>query len=435
MKSVFHTNAANQSYVKDVPLKMLYNHCRTGNADMVQHLFHQHPHLLDHASAFDEFALHLACENGHLNVVKRLMQARPSINVLACDAYAFKAACARGHLEVAQHLHACVVAGVTGASGIPKVPNIPNHVYVNAFQEACGNGHLSVALYLLDLFVEHDIHVCVLNEDAFQAACKNGHLAVVQMLLKMNPKLDVAAHHGLALRLACQNRHRATVTWLLNDVQVHVHVLSKKGEYEKEDKKEDERLKKLESVFRQACYMGELEIAEMLLEAIPHINVFAKNDRAFYVACENRCLHVVNWLCVLYPNRYNYTLVQEDKSNTNTNTNNNATCLYVKKQYQIRPLVNNHAALCIHNVLRGAATNANANSTNEDACASCVAKENKKRNQVQLVMTRVATDGHAPVFVIFKKKTTNEEKKQKKQKKQEKKEQKAIKSRKAKQAK
>jgi ankyrin repeat protein len=59
-----------------------------------------------------------------------------------------------------------------------------------------------------------------------------------------------------------------------------------------------------EEVFRWACEEGYLEVAKWLLEVNPDIDISAKDDLAFRTACEEGHLEVAKWLQSLFPERY-----------------------------------------------------------------------------------------------------------------------------------
>ena len=53
--------------------------------------------------------------------------------------------------------------------------------------------------------------------------------------------------------------------------------------------------------FAEACKTGNIDVAKLLLQLKPNINVSAKNEEAFRYACRNGHLHVAQWLLQLKP--------------------------------------------------------------------------------------------------------------------------------------
>ena len=61
---------------------------------------------------------------------------------------------------------------------------------------------------------------------------------------------------------------------------------------------------KNEEVFRVACEQGYLLVAQWLLSVKPNINISGKNEEVFRVACIQGRLLVAQWLQSLKPNLY-----------------------------------------------------------------------------------------------------------------------------------
>lgn len=221
----------------------------------------------------DEQYFRVACENGHLDVAKRLfslsesaqsgiggnavasseqsslsgsaqsgnkVSLRKNINISSYDEYAFRGACENGHLKVAQWL----------LSIKPTIDISSTDEY--AFRYACANNHLNIAQWLLT--IKPTIDISAYNDDAFSGACKNGYLEVAQWLLKIKPTIDISVNNENAFLLACVNEHLHIVQWLLT--------------------------------------------------IKPTINISVDNDIAFKVACIKGCIKIAQWLQNLLPNKY-----------------------------------------------------------------------------------------------------------------------------------
>ena len=157
----------------------------------------------------------LACQYGHIDVVKILHNAEPKdvqvvLNVLDFqDTYrkqtAFMLACQNGHIDVVKFLLEALDY---------KQVNAKDNSDNTAFMWACGNGHDDVVKLILDNSERKQIELNTTNcqrRTAFMLACKYGHKKVVKLLLahssdSKNIELNVEDRHGqTAFMLACYN--------------------------------------------------------------------------------------------------------------------------------------------------------------------------------------------------------------------------------------
>jgi len=110
-----------------------------------------------------EWALRLACANGHLEAVKLLDQLSGSkLNYAALDNYAFKKACVNGHVEMANF--------------VLKKTHIEDLSAIYAMTIA----HGQLDIIKQGFFIRCD------QKQAFNVACRNGHLNIVKWLLEQN---------------------------------------------------------------------------------------------------------------------------------------------------------------------------------------------------------------------------------------------------------
>lgn len=141
-----------------------------------------------------------ACENGELEVVKRLLQIKPYIDISYDNENAFRTACTNGHLEIAQLL-------------LQIKPNIDISAENNfSFVRACYYNHLEVAQWLIQ--IKPDIDISVKNDFTFSRACANGKLEIAKWLLSIKPNIDIFAEDSYAFNLACINGHLEVAQWL-----------------------------------------------------------------------------------------------------------------------------------------------------------------------------------------------------------------------------
>jgi len=161
-----------------------------------------------HAIA-DKKVFRWACENGHLEVAKWLLQLgnemSSPIDIHGHDEHAFRWACANGHLEVAKWLW------LLGNEISSPIDIHAHDEYV--FRCACKEGHLEIAKWLLLLGNEMsspiDIHAR--DEYGFECACMNGHLEVAKWLWQLGNEIsspiDIHADNEYAFEYACMNGH------------------------------------------------------------------------------------------------------------------------------------------------------------------------------------------------------------------------------------
>jgi len=141
----------------------------------------------------NDYAVRLASENGHLEVVKYLVE-QQGANIRACYDYALRYASYNGHLEVVKYLY-------DKGADIHTCNN-------DAVCCASYNGHLEVVKYLVEQGA--DIHAC--NDYALCCASQNGHLEVVMYLVEQGA--DIHAEDNYALCCASQNGRSKVVEYL-----------------------------------------------------------------------------------------------------------------------------------------------------------------------------------------------------------------------------
>lgn len=157
-------------------------------------------------SAFDNYAIRTAAENGEYKVVEALL-ADDRVDPTACDNYAIRIASEKGHLEVARVLFAH-----------PKVDAFLSRpgsfVSHDAIHFAEQNGYDHVARLLKTVPV--DPSAC--DNYAIRFAAENGHLEIVRLLMS-HPKVDPTDRDNEAVELAKENNHHDVVSLLTgNDV-------------------------------------------------------------------------------------------------------------------------------------------------------------------------------------------------------------------------
>ena len=159
-------------------------------------------------SADNNFAFRHACLNGHLEVVKWLVEIHPSTKY---DNKGFVYACWYAHLEVAKWL---VVIN-------PSAEYFYDCCYDSAFVNACSRGYLEVAKWLVDIKPSAEyLSACCYNS-AFIDACSNNHLEVAKWLINTYPQLNIFANNNEAFRNACIYKHIEVARWLVEICPYH----------------------------------------------------------------------------------------------------------------------------------------------------------------------------------------------------------------------
>ena len=163
----------------------------------------------------EDYGFTLACENGHLKIIKFLMSLNNKPNIHANNEYGFRLACENGHLKIIKYL-----------MSLDDKPNI--HAYnENGFRWACENGQLEVIKYLMSLDDKPNIHAQ--NENGFRIACKNGQLDVIKFLMSLDDKPNIHAVVENGLQSACENEHLEVAKYLSTICDEYELVIDENG--------------------------------------------------------------------------------------------------------------------------------------------------------------------------------------------------------------
>ena len=208
-------------------------------------------------------SLHLACEHGHLDIVKYLLETLPYTedyidNKDSSGHTALHLACKHGHLEVIKYLLA--------QGSDPKGKNFSRQT---ALHLACQHGHLEIVTYFLETLPLTEDYID--NKDssghtALHLACKHGHLEVIKYLLAQgsDPKGKNFSQQT-ALHLACQHGHLEIVTYFLETLPLTEDYIDNKDHLS-------------QTALHLACHEGHLKIVEQLLihrSSIAHTDIYS----------------------------------------------------------------------------------------------------------------------------------------------------------------
>jgi hypothetical protein len=129
------------------------------------------------------------------------------INISANDEDPFRHACEKGHLELAKWL-------LQISKEREKDIDISIHNELN-FHQACNNGHLEVAQWLFQVSKERgqEINISVYNEMPFRRACREGRLDIAQWLQSLKPYLYVIEYDENGNYKDYTIRRKAEANW------------------------------------------------------------------------------------------------------------------------------------------------------------------------------------------------------------------------------
>ncbi|KAJ3333186.1 hypothetical protein HDU76_010790 [Blyttiomyces sp. JEL0837] len=182
-----------------------------GHADVVTYYHGFHGTGRFNAAGWNNQAFILACNNGHHQVVRILVQVN-GIDPSARQNEPFKMACANGHTEVVKLLLE------TGAVDATADNNY-------AIRYAAANGHVSVVRLLLQVA---NVNVSANENEAFRYACIKGTAEVVNLLLKTGrvvklllklPDVDVTVFKNRPLQYTVRN-WRVEVVKVLLEIEI-----------------------------------------------------------------------------------------------------------------------------------------------------------------------------------------------------------------------
>eukprot|EP00742_Colponemidia_sp_Colp-10_P008419 GILJ01009119.1.p1 GENE.GILJ01009119.1~~GILJ01009119.1.p1 ORF type:complete len:538 (-),score=53.13 GILJ01009119.1:69-1682(-) len=189
-------------------------------------------------SAWNNYAIGLASQNGHIAMVNRLLQ-DSRVDPSADDNYAIAFASVDGHVAVVDRLledprvdpSAAEIIQLSSANGhVAVIHRLLQDARVDpavndnyAFRIASQNGRVAVVDRLLQ---DWRVDPTAENNFALRIASEKGHIAVVDKLLK-DGRVDPTALDNHAIRLAAANGHLHVVYRLLQDARVELAVYNK----------------------------------------------------------------------------------------------------------------------------------------------------------------------------------------------------------------
>jgi ankyrin repeat protein len=195
------------------------------------------------------------CREGKLEEAQKIYNEN-NINIHAVNNEAFRDACFNGHIEIVKWLI-----------------NLDDKPYIHAnndeaFRSACFYGHIEIAKWLINLDDKPDIHA--VDDFAFIYACFNGHIEIAKWLMTLDDKPNIHANNDCVFRFACCNGHIEIAKWLINlDDKPNIHANN-------------------DEAFRYACFYGHIEMAKWLVTICDDYYIEIKNNKIKSYKIKNR---------------------------------------------------------------------------------------------------------------------------------------------------
>jgi ankyrin repeat protein len=153
-------------------------------------------------STSNNHAIRYACENGHTEIVRMLLQ-DPRVDPSDSDNKAICIASANGHTEIVRQL-----------LQDPRVD--PTAWHNEAFQSACGNGHTEVVRILLQWSSgTKRVDPSNYSNQALRKASMEGYTEIVRLLIN-DPRVDASSNSNFAFYTAIRNSQTDLVRLLLD---------------------------------------------------------------------------------------------------------------------------------------------------------------------------------------------------------------------------
>ncbi|XP_062597965.1 uncharacterized protein LOC134259396 [Saccostrea cucullata] len=247
----------------------------------------------------DDTPLKAACESGHLNVVKELIEAGADVNSHEEYGTPLTLACKYGYMTIVEEL---LRAGA----------NInPPTEFDTPLTCACENGHMDIVKDLLGAGA--NVNYQGKRKTPLIAACRGGHVNVVKELLRAGAEVNLNGEFATPLTTACKCGHINLVRQLLGkraDVNPEgvfdsplieacrggylvelFGIDASKGEYVCIVKEllragaDVNRQDEFDTPLTAACGGGHMSIVKELLGAGADVNLQGKNDTPLTAAC------------------------------------------------------------------------------------------------------------------------------------------------------
>ncbi|CAG2247536.1 unnamed protein product [Mytilus edulis] len=219
----------------------LFVACNGGHIDIVKTLLQNNADI-NICNSLGETPLHVACRGGHAEIVELLRQNKASVFQLdSCNNSSLHAAYSGGHTVIKDML----------LKNIENYNDFDEIEIFRALMVECQNGNINSVELLLKKNI--NVNVCDIYEKKtlLHVACSRGHASIVKLLLKKKANISQCNTDGKSpLYMSCANGHLDIVKILLQN-NADVSQCTNDGE----------------SPFEAACANGHTEIMDILLSS------------------------------------------------------------------------------------------------------------------------------------------------------------------------
>lgn len=155
---------------------------------------------------------------------------------------------------------------------------------------ACKDGNLDIISWLL--YFDYELNTSKYNDLAFCIACENNNLEIAQLIYKNKPEIKFEKHFEYIVYNSIEEEYFELFKWIYSVFHHYILTLD------------------INSIFRLACDIDSLEIAEFL-----YITNFNINNKIvidiFINACDNNNLALAELLVKTKPNRFYINIIEE----------------------------------------------------------------------------------------------------------------------------
>jgi ankyrin repeat protein len=208
----------------------------------------------------------VACQNGHIDVVKILLEHGVDINKASITQDTpLTMACDCGRQDITRLL-------------LEHIPVLSNKEGQRLFEIVCRKGYPDLLRELLDNSkVNSDM---IDSNQLLLTACKNGHVHILNELLT-NSKVRIKdINKNQLLLVACENGHVDILKELLNNQQANVDLVY------------------ANQLVRAACKQGHLNVLNYILTNLPLNIPNLDVKELLFIACSNGCASIVKEILI-----------------------------------------------------------------------------------------------------------------------------------------